>query len=130
MDEPETNPGEGWDLYDESDEWGTGEWTLEVQRPPGPWPSSSPAYIAVLVVGGLGLVLMALVGWGRASDHLFRPGALLVASSVCLASLLRLVLSDERAGMLRLRRRSIDVAIYGLLGVAAVVLAVLVPPPT
>jgi hypothetical protein len=122
-------PGEGWDFYDESDEWGRGEWAHEVEHPPRPWPKVSVAYLVVVLVGAVGLVLMAVVGWGQADDGLFRPGALLVATAVCLAALGRAVLTDQAAGMLVLRSRRIDVGVYSVLGVSAVVLAVLVPPP-
>ena len=130
---PETPPtggaAQGWDFYDESDEWGRGQWTQEVEQPPRPWPSVSVAYLVVVLVGAVGLVLMAVVGWGQADDGLFRPGALLVATAVCLAALGRAFLSDEAAGMLVLRSRRVDVLVYAVLGVSAVVLAVVVPPP-
>jgi hypothetical protein len=126
---PETSP-QGWDYYDDSDEWGRGQWTQEVEQPPRPWPSFSVAYLVVVIVGAVGLVLMAVVGWGQADAGLFRPGALLVAAAVCLAALGRAVLSEAAAGMLVLRSRRVDVMVYGALGIAAVVLAVVVPPPT
>ena len=43
------------------------------------------------------------------------------------AGLLRLVLSDEQAGLLRVRRRSFDVACYWLLGVFTIVVALGLP---
>ena len=115
---------------DEAEEWGAGEWAAEAEAPPRPWPRISVAYLAVMGVIAVGLVLMAVVGWGRADAALFRPGALLVAGGVCSASLLRAVLSDERAGMLALRSRRVDVGVYAVLGVAALVLAIVVPPPS
>lgn len=115
---------------DEAEEWGAGDWASEAEAPPRPWPRVSVAYLAVMVVIGVGLVLMAVVGWGRADPALFRPGALLVAAGVCSASLLRAVLSDEQAGMLALRSRRVDVGVYAVLGVAALVLAIVVPPPS
>lgn len=121
---------EGWDLYDDEDEWGSGEWEQEAEKPPRPWPSSSAAYVAVMIVGLVGLVLMAVVGWGQAEANLFRPGALLVATAVCLAALVRALASESTAGMLVLRSRRVDVAVYVALGVAAVVLAIVVPPPS
>lgn len=127
--DPHGSPGDGWDFYDDSDEWGRGDWTSEVESPPRPWPRVSAAYLLVLVVGAVGLVLMAVVGWGKADAALFRPGALLVAGAVVLAALLRALLSDEGAGMLALRSRRVDVALYAALGAAAVVLAIVVPPP-
>lgn len=125
---PQRRPDDPWE--GEADEWGVGEWTAEVESPPRAWPSATAAYAAVLAVGGIGLVLMALVGWGQAAEGLFRPGAALAATSVCIAALLRAVLPEERAGMLVLRSRRIDVLVYGTLGVAAVVLAIVVPPPS
>ena len=122
-------PGEGWDFYDESDEWGRGEWAHEVEQAPRPWPTVSVAYLVVVLVGAVGLVLMAVVGWGQADDGLFRPGALLVATAVCLSALARAFLSEQAAGMLALRSRRVDVLVYAVLGVSAVVLAFLVPPP-
>jgi hypothetical protein len=127
--DPRDAPGDGWDLYDESDEWGRGQWVREVEVPPRPWPRLSAAYVVVVAIGLLGLVLMAVVGWGKADAALFRPGALLVAAAVLLAAVLRALLSDARAGMLVLRSRRVDVAVYAALGVAATVLAIVVPPP-
>ncbi len=115
---------------DDAEEWGRGEWTAEAEAPPRPWPRLSGAYVAVMVVIAVGLVLMAVVGWGRADAALFRPGALLVAGAVCAAAVLRALLSDERAGMLALRSRRVDVLVYAALGVAALVLAIVVPPPS
>lgn len=126
---PQAGRESGWGFYDESDEWGRGEWESEVESPPRPWPKSSRAYLAVVVVGFVGLVLMAVVGWGQAAANLFRPGALLVAAAVCLAAVLRASLPDAAAGMLTLRSRRVDTIVYSVLGVAAVVLAIVVPPP-
>jgi formate-dependent nitrite reductase membrane component NrfD len=126
----EGGPEQGWDLYDDADEWGRGTWSAEPERPPRPWPRSSPAYLLVIGIGGVGLVLMALVGWGQAAEELFRPGALLVGAAVCLAAVLRAALSEPAAGMLVLRSRRLDVVVYLVLGVAALVLAILVPPPS
>jgi hypothetical protein len=112
------------------EEWGTGDWEAETERPPAPWPPVTLAYVLVLGIGAAGLVLMGAVGLGQASIDLFRVGALLVAGAVGLAALLRALLPDRHAGMLVLRSRRVDVALYGALGTAALVLAVLVPPPT
>ncbi|HTY70825.1 MAG TPA: DUF3017 domain-containing protein [Actinomycetes bacterium] len=73
----------------------------------------------VLVVAGIGLVVVA----GRS----FRPGCLLIAAALVLAALLRALLPDEAAGLLRLRSRVTDVAVLGVLGVGIGVLAVAVP---
>jgi hypothetical protein len=50
-----------------------------------------------------------------------------VALSVLWALLLRWRLPDAAAGMLRVRRRRIDLTVLGLLGVVMLVLALVVP---
>lgn len=113
-----------------AEEWGVGDWEREVEPPPPPWPPVTAGYLAVLGTGGTGLALLGAVGQGWVPDGLFRVGAALVATAVLVAAVLRAVLPDQRAGMLGLRSRRVDVGIYGLLGVAALVLALVVPPPT
>ncbi len=112
-----------------AEEWGVGEWEREVERPPAPWPRATAAYVSVLGLGVVGLVLMGLVGLEHAPAGVFRVGAVLLAAAVCAAGLLRALLPARAAGMLVLRSRHVDVLLYGALGVAALTLAVLVPPP-
>jgi predicted small integral membrane protein len=57
----------------------------------------------------------------------FRTGAVLLAAGVLWAALLRWRLSDEAAGLLRVRRRRIDLTVLTLLGSAMLVLALVVP---
>lgn len=57
----------------------------------------------------------------------FRIGAILFAASVLWAFALRLVLSDKAAGLLRVRRRRIDLTVLLTLGVTLLVLALVVP---
>ena len=61
----------------------------------------------------------------------FRPGTVLFAGSVLLASLLRLVLPDRQAGLLVLRTRALDVLTLLLMGLIILTLALIVPelPP-
>jgi hypothetical protein len=63
-----------------------------------------------------------------ATDH-FRRGTILFALGVLLAAGLRLVLSDARAGVLRVRSKALDVATLVFLGLATGVLAIAVPLP-
>ncbi len=123
---PEPDPTQEWG----TDEWGTGDWQQEVEPPPAPWPTLTRPYLVVLAIGGAGLALLGAVGQGLVSAGLFRVGAVLVAFAVVVAALLRAVLPQDHAGMLALRSRGVDVALYGVLGTAALVLAVVVPPPT
>jgi hypothetical protein len=57
----------------------------------------------------------------------FRVGAVTVAGSVLWALLLRWRLSDAAAGMLRVRRRRVDLTVLSLLGAVMLVLALVVP---
>jgi hypothetical protein len=57
----------------------------------------------------------------------FRFGAILLSLSVLLAFLLRLRLSDSAAGLLRSRRRRIDLTVLATLGTFLLILALVVP---
>jgi hypothetical protein len=57
----------------------------------------------------------------------FRFGAILLSLSVLLAFLLRLRLSDSSAGLLRIRRRRVDLTVLATLGTFLLILALVVP---
>jgi hypothetical protein len=57
----------------------------------------------------------------------FRFGAILLSFSVLLAFLLRLRLSDSSAGLLRIRRRRVDLTVLATLGTFLLILALVVP---
>jgi hypothetical protein len=59
----------------------------------------------------------------------FRLGSLMLAASLVLAFILRLVLPTDRAGMLAVRSKRVDLIVLGALGGALVVFALWVPPP-
>jgi hypothetical protein len=130
MSEPAEPPGAPLDEFAAAEEWGLGDWEREVEQPPAPWPSPTIAYVVVLGIGAAGLVAMGVVGQDLAPAGVFRVGAMLVGAAVCAAALLRALLPGRFAGMLALRSRRVDVALYAALGGAALALAVLVPPPT
>jgi hypothetical protein len=74
------------------------------------------------------LVVLAGVGFGTSlvvGDHLF-TGMAVMGLSLLSGAALRLVLTTRAAGTLAVRRRAIDVALYGLLGLALIVLGLLV----
>lgn len=74
----------------------------------------------------LGIVVaMAFVAMDR-----FRVGSVLLALSVIAAFGLRLLLPEESAGLLAVRRRSVDLAVLGVLGLGLGVLSLWVPPPS
>jgi hypothetical protein len=57
----------------------------------------------------------------------FRFGAILLSLSVLLAFFLRLGLSDTAAGLLRIRRRRVDLTVMATLGTFLLILALVVP---
>ena len=71
----------------------------------------------------LSVLLIAAVGMERVLTQHWREGALLLGGSLLVAAALRMVLSTERSGLLAIRSRAIDVACYGVFGLAMVVLA-------
>ncbi|HTZ43911.1 MAG TPA: DUF3017 domain-containing protein [Jatrophihabitans sp.] len=78
-------------------------------------------FVLVLLIELVGVTSVAI-----APQHWLRSVGVL-AAGMLVGGLLRLVLSDEQAGMLRVRRRSFDVACYWLLGVFAIVVALGLP---
>lgn len=79
--------------------------------------------IIVVLLGVLaGLVIVA------ALDR-FRRGSLVIAASVVLGAWLRALLTPERAGVLVVRGKGVDVATLLTLGVGLTVLALVVPAP-
>ena len=81
------------------------------------------AYLAVLV--GVAIALL-IIGEGV---HLVRSGTLVLAGVLLVAAIARLVLPDRLAGMLSSRRRLLDVAIFGVLGIGLLVAGLVVPVP-
>lgn len=77
------------------------------------------AFVGAFALAGVGVLVAALGSW--------RQGAGYVGASMLLACLARMVLPDRMSGLLRVRRKAVDVVILGLLGGGIVVLALLVP---
>ncbi len=101
--------------------------TRDTARPEGggraaprdaPAPARQWPVLAVLAVVGLGLLLTAL-------DQ-FRYGTLFVGLALLAGAVLRWLLPD--VGMLAVRSRFTDIATYGVLGTAIVLLAMMVQP--
>jgi hypothetical protein len=57
----------------------------------------------------------------------FRIGAIILALSVLLAFFLRLRLPDSAAGLLKIRRRRVDLTVLATLGTFLLILALVVP---
>ena len=77
-------------------------------------PAETPAAV-VLAIAAIGLLRVATANW--------REGAVLLGGSLLVAAVLRAVLPLDRAGMLAIRSRVIDVLSYTGLGLAVVLLA-------
>jgi Protein of unknown function (DUF3017) len=91
---------------------------------PGPQPRRFREWPIALVVCGV-LLSLAVV----ALNH-FLKGTLMLAGSVLLAALLRLVLPTRRAGLLAVRGRLADVLILVVLGIGLAALAWKGPHPS
>jgi hypothetical protein len=80
-------------------------------------------YLIVLIGAGLGLVLM------RSSEQAVRGGTLVIAGALLAGSVTRLVLPDGKAGMLRSRRRFVDVAALTILGIGLLIAGLILQVP-
>ena len=80
-------------------------------------------YLVVLAASTVGLWITSRGDW--------RLGVRWIAASLVVAAALRLLLPVREAGMLAVRRRSIDVTLLAVVGVALFVLSVSIPdqPP-
>jgi hypothetical protein len=91
--------------------------------PGGPWLANLP-YAVVFggVAGGL--------AWVWLSKTHVQGGVMTMAGSLFAAALARLVLRDERAGLLVARRRAVDVAAFAILGAGLLAAALVIPQPS
>jgi Protein of unknown function (DUF3017) len=81
-------------------------------------------YAAVTVGVGIALLIISQ------GVHLVRSGTLVLAGVLLIAATARLVLPERRAGLLSSRRRLLDVAILGALGIGLLVAGLVVPVPS
>jgi hypothetical protein len=72
-------------------------------------------FALVLAVALAGMVLVALQHWRR--------GAAVIGGALLLAAALRAVLPNERAGLIALRSRGVDVLLHCALGLVILVVA-------
>ncbi|GAA4860829.1 MULTISPECIES: DUF3017 domain-containing protein [Saccharopolyspora] len=78
--------------------------------------SEHVAFGLVVLVALIAFVLIALQHWRR--------GATLLGGALVLAAVFRAVLSPERAGLLAIRSRPVDLLLYGGLGTLIIIDAV------
>jgi len=75
----------------------------------------------------LSVVAAVLVGVAVAATGAWRLGVTIAGGSFVVAFVARSVLPDERAGMLRIRRRFVDLSTMGLCALGMLVLATVIP---
>jgi hypothetical protein len=80
-------------------------------------------------VGYLVALAMAVAGVALAAADRWRAGMTVFGVAFVVAFVMRAVLPDEAAGMLRVRRRFVDLAILALCAGGILVLTVVVPDP-
>jgi len=84
-------------------------------------PSTLGGVIYLCVLAG------ALVGVGVAATGAWRTGVSWLAAALIGAAVARVILPDDNAGMLRVRRKALDAAILTGAGIALLVLAASIP---
>ena len=76
------------------------------------------------------MLATAITGLGIvASDH-FKRGTLVFGVALLLGAGFRALLSDEQAGLLKVRGRTVDLLTLGFFAVATITLSLVVPPPS
>ncbi len=78
-----------------------------------------------LVLAGVIAALVII----RQGVHLVQSGTLVLAGALLVAAVARLVLPEDRAGLLSSRRRLLDVAIFAVLGIGLLVAGLVLPAP-
>lgn len=74
------------------------------------------------------VVLMFVLAFALAAANFWRRGALMIGIGVGLAAVLRLLLTDDRAGLLVVRSKGIDVTTTVIIAAAMVYIASTIDP--
>ena len=98
-------------------------WDMQPEPLPA-WKRQLPL-AAVLVVAAIGMVVLSVL----AEPENYRIGLSIVAASLVLAAVARVILPARRVGLLAVRSRPFDVLALSAVAAAIVVLAVSLPPP-
>jgi hypothetical protein len=97
------------------------------EAPNGPF--KTPGGLALGTLAFLGCLGLAAIGVVFAAFGSWRQGAGYVGAALLLACLARWVIPDRMAGLLRVRRKALDVLLLALLGVGIVVITLVVRDP-
>ncbi|WP_447008589.1 DUF3017 domain-containing protein [Saccharothrix isguenensis] len=82
------------------------------------WRSAAGRHLPfALVLGVVGLGLLRIV------QYHWRQGAVLIGLALLVAALLRVLVTDEQAGLIAIRSRSVDALLYSGLGFSVIVVA-------
>ncbi|MBB5806087.1 putative membrane protein [Saccharothrix ecbatanensis] len=82
------------------------------------WRSGAGRHLPfALVLGVVGLGLLRIV------QYHWRQGAVLIGLALLIAALLRVLVTDEQAGLIAIRSRSVDALLYSGLGFSVIVVA-------
>jgi len=84
-------------------------------------------------IGGLiylGVVVVTVIGLGLVAFGPWRRGVSLLGFALLFAAAMRLVTSEDQAGMLRVRSRWFDVTMLAGVGIALLALAANIPDQT
>ena len=73
------------------------------------------------------LAVVVAIGYALAEPQHWLRAVGTITAALVLAGVLRLVLTDEQAGMLRVRRRTFDVLCYWAFAVLAMIFALALP---
>lgn len=82
----------------------------------GPRTSVHVPFALVAFVALLGLIWVGMSHW--------REGTVLVGGALMLAAVLRAVLPEDRVGLLSVRSRTVDIVLYGVLGLVIAAVSV------
>ncbi|MBW4716073.1 DUF3017 domain-containing protein [Saccharothrix obliqua] len=82
------------------------------------WRSAAGQHLPFALV--LGVVVLGVV---RIVQYHWRQGVVLIGVALLLAALLRVLVTDEQAGLIAIRGRSVDALLYSGLGFALIVVA-------
>jgi hypothetical protein len=69
------------------------------------------------------VLLVVLVGFLRVALQHWREGSVLIGAALLIASVLRAMVPPERVGLLAIRARTVDIVLYGVLGVLIIAVA-------
>ncbi|WP_189154575.1 DUF3017 domain-containing protein [Lentzea pudingi] len=78
-------------------------------------PAKHLPFALVLGIGALGLV--------RTFQYHWRQGAVLLGVALLVAAVLRILVTDEQAGLIKIRGRGMDAFLYSTLGIVVIAVA-------